>query len=1378
MAVDITGGGLFFRSVLDPTGFLEGAAKIEQANKKLMDAINGWSDIIGKQTKNNREQEKSFNTLEKAALSFFSIRAASNFVSQLINVRGEFQKISAAFQTMLASKEKADALMNQAIKLAATTPFSLQEVATGSKQLLAYGFSADTVTESLTKLGNVASGVGAPLNDIVYLYGTLKASGRVTQMDINQFAGRGIPIYEELAKVMGVAANQVRGLVSAGKIEFPQIEQAFHNMTASGGKFHNLMEEQSKTLSGMISNLGDAWSQMLNKMGQSSEGVLAGGIQAAASLVENYDKVLKILAVLIATYGAYKVALMLATVAKSGMTAVEVLHYTALVVAEKAQKLFNNTIKANPYVAAATAIMAIVSALALFADNTDQSEKYQKQLNQQIQEGNKLIDQREQRLQALADKIRDKNTSEFEGRQLYLEMQQLYPQLIKNLSYEAFLKKDIVEINKQIKASTDYDKVENKGNVYRQTEKEVEELSKKIEAMQQMGKNDGLVASATSEQIEKLKNKLNDAKDAAARLKQEYQEQKELLNYSLMSEAEKVEYLKKQKIELEKQKEAVIAIMKTGSSGGFFDQMILDKFKNDLNQIQTKLNQITTNAGQPKKRNLKVIDQDIKNLEESKEKTDNHADYAAIEKNIIKLKLERKKITGETVENEKKIDSLLEKRTALINKVAEAQKSVHLAALGQNAKEIEENSAKYQAILEQIETFNKSAKKSGAKTIGQQVISQVKSLSEQEENAIKYKQQTVLQSIELEKQKELYADFEQYKSQYGQIEAEHRYGSEIKSYAKLLEEQKKQLSELENTASVRPLSEVENQRLEQTKKQVESLSKTEQKRFETAAKAAETYQQQIARINLAYQEQLKDLSEGQGGKPDPKMVANLEAQKKEKIKALNAQNAYALSGYAKLLEELASLTKKEVLERLNLAKESYEEQFKAGKITAKEFYDKLAEFNHVELNVKGDFLGINSLIQAFKDLKEAKKRALNSGGDNIGAEQLRRNLTEKIANSALLASHAINILGESLEALKISGKDLQDAFKNIQGALQGAATLAEGIATKNPVLIATGAVKILVAAISQFNTKDKKIQKIIADYKLQLESLQRSYKSLQKTVEEAPGDAVYQAQLLQIEKLKQMKQALMEMRNQEASKKRADSAKIQEYNNAIDEIPDKIDEINKNISKGLIQSDFRSISNNLADALTSAFEAGEDGLAAMNKSFNAFIANAIKNSLKLKIIEPIVKKMADELTEYAKNNNNSVKGFDFKRYKELLEEKGKLFNQGLMESAQFFPDNSKQGELSKGIQAMSEQTANRLEAEFGGLRLAFMQTNAILSPIQTTVAQMFFLAGQNLENALKIESNTKKTADNTDRLTAIETALISIDRKTNDNAALKRGAGI
>lgn len=292
--------------------------------------------------------------------------ALKGFVSDLINVRGQFQQLEIAFSTMLKSKEAADKLMTELVDIAAKTPFDLQGVAQSAKQMIAYGSSAENVGDELVMLGNVAAGVGSQLSEIAYLYGTLRTQGRAYAVDIRQFAGRGIPIYEELAKLLGVTKDEVSGLVKEGKVGFKEVEQAFKNMTSESGIYYNLMQEQSKSLTGQISNLKDAWDSMLNKIGKETQGIASTGISTIKSLIENYETIGKILAGLIITYGTYKAACIAVTAVQAlhtaginALTVAERIHYGWLVLTEKAQRLLNATMLANPYVLLVTSVGAL-----------------------------------------------------------------------------------------------------------------------------------------------------------------------------------------------------------------------------------------------------------------------------------------------------------------------------------------------------------------------------------------------------------------------------------------------------------------------------------------------------------------------------------------------------------------------------------------------------------------------------------------------------------------------------------------------------------------------------------------------------------------------------------------------------------------------------------------------------------------------------------------------------------------------------------------------------------------------------------------------------------------------------------------------------------
>lgn len=290
------------------------ALKAEQERAKL--AVKGLSDetrnyekVVGKVSGAQAEANLVFSRFERSLLRIGGLATLQRFASDVVRVRGEFQQLEIAFETMLKSKDKASALMGQLIETAAKTPFDLQGIAQGAKQLLAYGTSAEDVNDTLVRLGNIASGLSIPLNDLVWLYGTTQVQGRLFTQDVRQFMGRGIPLVKELAKELGKTEQQINEMVTAGKIGFPEVEKVIRNMTNEGGQFYNLMEKQSASLTGQISNLGDAWDMMLNKIGAQTQGIASAGISTVSLLVENYEEVGKTILELVASYGAYKAIL-------------------------------------------------------------------------------------------------------------------------------------------------------------------------------------------------------------------------------------------------------------------------------------------------------------------------------------------------------------------------------------------------------------------------------------------------------------------------------------------------------------------------------------------------------------------------------------------------------------------------------------------------------------------------------------------------------------------------------------------------------------------------------------------------------------------------------------------------------------------------------------------------------------------------------------------------------------------------------------------------------------------------------------------------------------------------------------------------------------
>lgn len=254
--------------------------------------------------------EDMFKRIQNAAAMSLAGFSAQQFVSQVAKVRGEFQQLEVAFNTMLGNKEQTDALMQQLVRTAAITPFDLEGVANGAKQLLAYGTASDKVNETLIRLGDIAAGLSMPLNDLVYLYGTTQTQGQLFTQDLRQFMGRGIPLADELAKQFGVTKDKVGELVTAGKVGFPEVEKAIVSMTSEGGKFGGLMEAQSKTISGQISNIEDAIDTMFNKIGKENESIINEALSGASYLVEHWEDVAIAIESAAVAYGTYKAAVM------------------------------------------------------------------------------------------------------------------------------------------------------------------------------------------------------------------------------------------------------------------------------------------------------------------------------------------------------------------------------------------------------------------------------------------------------------------------------------------------------------------------------------------------------------------------------------------------------------------------------------------------------------------------------------------------------------------------------------------------------------------------------------------------------------------------------------------------------------------------------------------------------------------------------------------------------------------------------------------------------------------------------------------------------------------------------------------------------------
>lgn len=426
--------------------------------KKDIEAIKKQFESLTEKTKEEgKKQAEVWQNLVKGATAYFTLQGASAFIKQVVAVRSQFQQLEISFGTMLKSKEKANALMAQMADLAAKTPFGLEEVSEGAKRLLAFQVPAEEVTETLRRMGDVAAGLGVPMGQLIHVYGQVKAQGKLMTNDLYQFMNAGIPIIAELSKVVGKSETEIKDMVSAGKIGFPEVQAVIKNMTNEGGLFFNLMAEQSKSLGGQISNLGDSFDQMLNDIGKASEGYISGAIQGVTFLVENYKTLGKVIAGLIVTYGAYRTAVLVNIALTKGWAVAakeDAIAKSIQTAATKAQTIataaLNTVMKANPYVLVATAVVGLGAAMWALKDKTTAADKAQQDYNNQKQQSIDWEQQHKQKIDELIDSATNQSLADTDRQKALILLQKEYPNIFAKYDIEKLKLADILKLKQEI----------------------------------------------------------------------------------------------------------------------------------------------------------------------------------------------------------------------------------------------------------------------------------------------------------------------------------------------------------------------------------------------------------------------------------------------------------------------------------------------------------------------------------------------------------------------------------------------------------------------------------------------------------------------------------------------------------------------------------------------------------------------------------------------------------------------------------------------------------------------------------------------------------------------------------------------------------------
>lgn len=636
-------------------------------NKTIQNMNRRIESLTSTADKESRKMDSIFKNLGGLAATGLAAAGLSQLPQQIIRVRGEFQQLEIAFETMLQSKGKADKLMADVTRFAALTPYGLKDTAAATKQLLAYGEQADTVVSTLTKLGDIASGIGAPLGDIAYLYGTTMTQGRLYTQDLNQFTGRGIPMIKELSKIMGVAEKDVKGLVEAGKIGFPEVQKVIENLTKEGSMFGGLMEEQSKSLPGLIAQLGDAFDAAFNDIGKSQQGIIAEAIKGTIGLVENYQKVIDVLTVVVATYGTYRAALALTNALQSSSIVLsEAQAFLSLArgvkTAADAQALFNLVVKANPYVIAATALAALVAGYAVFGGKVSEATEAQNRMNDATTDSELAIAKETASIDLLRKQLADETKTRSEKEEILKKLIALNPTILSGITLEnAATERSTLAIQDYIRAKKEQIRI---STIQAQIDANLEKMSKI-----RSGKNDenyapsfferfGVYSAATGTQ--------GQSGDPNAYLKKESQRKKD---------------------------EDVKALAD-------YNKSLMDQVNNGIEQRRKGRAKEAALVKADTRSNLEQIDEQIKALKDQQKKSADSSEYQKFEKQITALQKKREAITGG--------------KASTVKKAATEEKEIRVKTF---AEEIEERKKMYEVYERWVTQYGAEAAAEQFKTL-------------------------------------------------------------------------------------------------------------------------------------------------------------------------------------------------------------------------------------------------------------------------------------------------------------------------------------------------------------------------------------------------------------------------------------------------------------------------------------------------------------------------------------------------------------------------------------------------------------------------------------------------------------------------------------
>lgn len=910
--------------------------------------------------------------------------------SEMIRVRGEFQSMQTAIETMVG-KDMAGQLIPQIKELAKVSPLTMSDMVGAEKMMLGFNIQAEDTIKYLKAISDISIGESTKFNSLTLAFSQMSAAGKLMGQDLNQMINAGFNPLQIISEKTGKSIATLKDEMSKGAISAEMVQQAFIDATSAGGKFYNMSENASKTINGQLSMMQDTLDNAFNEMGQKSESVIMKGIQMTTSLIQNYETVGKILAGLVATYGTYRTAVMLVAAAESKHTLVEIGLTNARLLARKAQLALNAAMLTNPYVALTVVIGGLITTMWAMSDSTTAAARAQKEYNGIKDAALKKEQEHKQKIEELLTAARDESLAALTRQKSLEELRKEYPKIFEQYDIEKLKLEDILKLKQKINEEDSRRSVQGRRDDYNALEQTIANQRRYLQLFDNLDLRKNM--SDSDKEIWKMFSgnqsyvQVREQMEKNSELLKKYQ--KDMFDDNISAYKSNLKNYSKEKLETELK----LAQSSASKRNGFVVNGMMVK-GGDLESVISSIN-----GALAKKKSPTTYKQDYE-----KAKTD----WDDAKKKLSEIEKDKSKFTSKQYEEAKKRVETTEK----------AYKN--LGGITGSSLTKQENQAKKEA----------EKKRKQQEQLAEQLLSLRRKNQQDEVNLMAEGTQKKLSQIDLDYQKELDA-IEKQRTEWEKTQK-----------GKLTSEQESQLSISEENAFKayqKSVSETNKEKLESDRKAWQEYFIQFGNYQEKRKNLIQKYDDEIAKLEehsaeratkIAEKNQAIDQLDEQFGKSTHVMADLFEDASEKSVSSIQD----IIDKYELLIKYMSGTD--ESVSLINLKSVGFTDKdianLENGTINIKDITDAIKR-------LKEEVKGKSPWLSFFSDMKKGIDDIKNANGD---ARKLGQGIST-IGGAITEFSPAIKQFGSDISS--IFGEDLNDEINNVIDGLSGLGQTAVGV---------------------------------------------------------------------------------------------------------------------------------------------------------------------------------------------------------------------------------------------------------------------------------------------------------------------------------------------